>query len=81
MVFAGAYWTVLDTSGLGEDAPDMFVSKFGITIAIECKSPGKQRTTGQTEWAEWWKGHYLWGSDADTLLQEAEAIIAKQCCP
>ena len=73
--FERAGWTVLDTHKVGGGAPDLFVAKRGVTIAIEAKTGKKKRMDNQVEWAEKWNGLYLWGSDHLVLLEQAEAIL------
>lgn len=73
--FLRAGWSVLDTSRIGGGAPDLFVSKRGVTVAIECKTAKKQRRENQIAWADDWRGEYLWGNDPLQLLEMAEAKL------
>jgi cellulase/cellobiase CelA1 len=73
--FRQAGWSVLDTSAVGSGAPDMFVAKRGVTIAVEAKTGKKQRRDNQIVWANEWNGLYLWGSDPLELLEQAEAML------
>jgi len=77
--FIAAGWAICDTHALGKKAPDLFVSKSLVTIAIECKTGNRKRKAHQVEWAENWKGHYLTGNDAEALLKAAEEIYAQAC--
>ena len=70
--FRQAGWSVQDTSAVGSGAPDLFVAKSGHTIAIEAKTGKKKRMENQIEWAELWRGDYIWGSDPLILLEQAE---------
>lgn len=76
--FERAGWVVCDVHALGRNAPDLFVAKAGVTIAIECKSGSRKRKEHQVEWAELWPGLYLWGSNPLTLLEDAEVILRKE---
>jgi len=73
--FRQAGWSVQDTSAVGGGAPDLFVAKRGVTIAIEAKTGKKKRMNNQVEWAESWRGLYVWGSDPLVLLELAEAML------
>ena len=73
--FKKASWSICDVHALGEDAPDLFVAKHLVTIAIECKSGKRKRSPTQIEWAEAWRGRYLTGNDPALLLLQAEAIL------
>jgi len=70
--FRQAGWSVQDTSAVGGGAPDLFVAKRGVTIAIEAKTGKRKRMDNQVEWAELWRGDYIWGSDPLILLEQAE---------
>jgi hypothetical protein len=76
--FARAGWALCDTHALGKDAPDLFVSKLGATVAIEVKTGRARRRAHQVEWADRWKGLYLWGSDPLVLLEQAEAMLRQE---
>ena len=73
--FRQAGWSVCDTHALGVEAPDMFVAKRGLTIAIECKTGKAKRKPHQIDWAIEWRGEYLWGSNPLYLLEQAENIL------
>ena len=70
--FIRAGYSVCDVHALGKDAPDLFVAKGNVTIAIECKTGNNKRIPHQAKWAATWNGFYLWGNDPATLVQEAE---------
>jgi hypothetical protein len=76
--FEVAGWSVCDTHAMGERAPDLFVAKRGMTIAIECKTGKAKRMEHQVAWAEDWRGAYLWGSDPLVLLEQAEALLQEK---
>ena len=76
--FRSASWSVCDVHALGKQAPDLFVSKAGLTIAIEAKTGTNKRKAHQEEWAEGWRGKYLWGSDPLLLLEQAEAMLDRE---
>jgi len=73
--FEKAGWTVLDTHRVGGGAPDLFVAKRGVTIAVEAKTGKRKRRDNQIAWANDWNGLYLWGSDPLVLLEQAEAML------
>jgi len=75
--FEQAGWSVLDTSRVGGGAPDLFVAKRGVTIAVECKTGKKKRQVNQVEWEECWHGLYLWGSNPLELLEVAENLMTE----
>ena len=49
--------SVLDTSQVGNGAPDMVVGLLGRNYLIEAKSYGKPLSDGQLEWHQAWLGH------------------------
>ena len=73
--FKRAGYSVCDVHAVGLNAPDLFVAKFNITIAIECKSGKRKRNPTQVEWAQAWRGRYLTGNDPKLLLLQAEAVL------
>lgn len=77
MAFHSAGWSFCDVHSVGKDAPDLFVAKRGLTIAIECKSPGGKRAEHQIQWAKDWQGAYLCGEDAFDLLTSAEQLLSE----
>ena len=75
-VFAGRGYSVVDTSRLGDDFPDMIVAKDGQTALIEVKSTGGSLSAGQQDFIEAWQGRvYVCRSriEALALIQEIEA--------
>ena len=79
--FERAGWSVCDVHALGENAPDLFVSKRQVTIAIECKTGNEKRKPHQVKWAEKWQGDYLTGNNPLTLLEQAEGILEIRTLP
>lgn len=75
--FHDAGWSVCDVHAVGREAPDLFVAKHMLTIAIECKSPGEKRQLHQLAWADEWQGRYLCGEDALDLLTSAEELLSE----
>lgn len=73
--FQQAGWSVLDLKSLGGGAPDLLVAKHGVSIVLELKSGSKKRRDNQIEWAQQWRGEYLWGNNPLYLLEQAEAIL------
>ena len=73
--FIRAGYSVCDVHALGKDAPDLFVAKSNVTIAIECKTGSNKRMPHQVDWADDWHGEYLTGNDPLKLLEEAEFIL------
>lgn len=73
--FRSAGWSICDTHALSKNAPDLFISKAGVTIAIECKTGNRKRKPHQVEWADNWRGKYLTGNDPLELLEQAELIV------
>jgi hypothetical protein len=64
-----AGFSVVDTSRVGDDFPDLIIGKYGIDAKIECKTPrdmktelGRRKTAqdafseGQDSFASTWKG-------------------------
>jgi len=76
--FKRAGWSVCDVHALGEEAPDLFVAKSSITIAIECKTGNRKRKPHQVAWADNWRGLYLTGNDPLTLLEQAEEMRTRE---
>jgi hypothetical protein len=68
-----AGWQVCDTHSIG--SPDLFCSKNGLTVAVECKTSGKQLKTHQVEWADRWFGFYAWGSEPTDIVAQCEACL------
>jgi len=73
--FKRAGWSVCDVHSVGLNCADLFVAKFNITIAVECKSNGAKPGPIQAAWAKEWRGRYLTGDDPQLLLLQAEAIL------
>ena len=76
-MFRESGWSVCDVHALGKNAPDMFVAKENVTIAVEMKSAGRKRKEHQVAWAESWQGHYLTGDDPAELVERAFDIYFK----
>lgn len=49
-----AGWSVMQVNV--RDGPDLFVSKSGVTIAVECKTGKAKQEPGQKQWMERWQG-------------------------
>lgn len=49
-------WVCLDTSSLGDGAPDVIAARSGVTVAIEIKSGTEPLRPKQIEWMQSWPG-------------------------
>ena len=68
--------SVLDTSKLGQDAPDMLVGWQGRTVAFEVKFGKRKETQGQKKRREAWRGD-AWlvvTNPEDAVLQLVRAV-------
>ena len=52
-------FSVVNTAKVGGGVPDLFVAKFGKTIAVEIKTPNGSLKQDQIEFMETWQGRYL----------------------
>lgn len=71
-------WTVRSTAVVGDDFPDLAVARNGFTALVECKSPGKRLTDGQTEFKRKWAGVVVCardGAEAAAELERAETYL------
>ena len=49
-------WRTLDTSQIGDGAPDLVVSRGGRTVAVELKMPKGKVRPSQADWLASWGG-------------------------
>ncbi len=52
----GCGWSLLDTSQLGESAPDLIIARAGVVVAVEIKGPTGRLKPGQAAWLSSWPG-------------------------
>lgn len=49
-------WTVIETNIMRGKMLDLLIAKQGVTIAVECKMPGKKLTPSEAKFFEDWPG-------------------------
>src|SRR5277367_1779713 len=70
-------FSVMDTSRLGDDFPDLVIGKAGMDAKVECKTPrgrktaAERRSACQAEFASLWRGSpTIVAYDLPTVLYE-----------
>lgn len=51
-----AGWSVIETNIMRGKMLDLLVAKHGVTIAVECKMPGKKLTPSEAKFFDDWPG-------------------------
>ena len=61
-------WRTVDTSRLGDGAPDYFAAKSGRVVAIEVKTATGKVNRRQRLWHEWWPAETAVVRSADDVI-------------
>jgi hypothetical protein len=84
--FSQCGWSVSDTHAVGTrlltngraiGALDLFVSKYGMTILIECKMNKGKLNPAESVFYEAWQGEKIIARDVQQALDECELIVRK----
>ena len=60
----------LDLSSLGDDVPDLLISRDNLSCVVEIKIPGKEPTKGQAQWASIWPGFWICAHSAEEVYEK-----------
>ena len=67
--FKASGWRVLQTFRLGDDVPDLMVSKAGRVVAVEVKTLKGKLKPGQQQWLDAWQAETAVVRSVDDVLQ------------
>ena len=68
----------LDLSTLGDDVPDLLISRNGLSALVEVKVPGKEPNKNQKEWAAKWPGECFCAHSAEEVYEKWQAYTKRK---
>lgn len=68
-------WTVIETNIMRGKMLDLLAAKQGVTIAIECKMPGKKLTPSEAKFFEDWMGLKILAFSGQDAVDQAALML------
>jgi hypothetical protein len=68
----------LDLSTLGDDVPDLLISRNGLSALVEIKIPGKEPNKTQKEWADKWPGECFCAHSSKEVYEKWQAYSKRK---